>query len=300
MKMTDVDTKVVKKPVSPKKDLSDVIPSHIQQHVNAEQINDLISKNVNQKMSQSDYSNMMFIDNLPSKYLKYPEGTKIYGRPFNIDELIKLSNINEITALTIIDDMIRATVKGINVNDILIGDKIYILLWLRANTYPESGYSVPFTCGKCQNESTYDFKVDNMDINYIREDFNVEDPVELPNKDFLVFKYLTIGDEERIRKFKQSMTKSFTKYNDDILLMAAAISTINGEKKSLVEIYDYIKDPKIYSQVKGYLNNFDFGVSNILNVKCNKCGGTAPVGITFQSDFFLPNYQFDQFTRNDV
>jgi hypothetical protein len=293
MQMTDVDT-------NPKiSDLKSAIPPNIAKKMGNDGVNAIISKNV-VHTNQPDYSSMMAIDSLPSKYLRYPEGTKIYGRPFNIKELIKLANINDQNALTIIDDMIRSTIKGIAIDDILVGDKIYLLLWLRANTYPESGYSIPFRCQKCEAESTYDFKVDAIDIDYMRSDFNIEDPVELSTGDFIAFKYLTMCDEQRIQKFKSSVRTSMTKYDDDILSLAAAVETINGEKKSLIEVYNFISNVKIYSQIKGYLEAFNFGVSNVLNVVCNKCGGVGPVGITFQSDFFLPSYQFKHLARNDV
>ena len=38
---------------------------------------------------------------------------------------------------------------GIDTSSILVGDKLYLTLWLRANTYPQSGYSVGFECPSC-------------------------------------------------------------------------------------------------------------------------------------------------------
>src|SRR5271157_2860124 len=116
MNMTDVSGDLTpQKPGRPRKsDLAAAIPPSIANKVSADQINQLIAKNVNQPtaMKPDDYAGMMPILDLPSKYTRYPEGTRIYGRPFNIRELIKLANLNENNALIIIDDLLRCgTIK---------------------------------------------------------------------------------------------------------------------------------------------------------------------------------------------
>lgn len=316
MNMFDIDetpkprpTKRPTAPVTkeiPRELLKSAIPPNIAKEVDSEQINKLIESNAAgntkvPKMEPKDFAKMMQIDNLPSKYRKYPEGTKLYGRPLNLRELMKLANINENNAVTVIDDILKCgTIKGLDLNKLLVGDKLYILLWLRANTYPESGYSVPFHCSVCDKDTTYDFKVDDIGINYIREDYDIEEPVELSNKEFITFKYLRIEDENKIQRFKESTRKSITIYDDNILILAATVNTINGESKTLMEAYNYISDPQIYSQIKGYVTEFDFGISNILNVKCNACGGMAQVGLSFREDFFVPAYRFSKFTRNAI
>jgi len=282
--------------------LASAIPDHVKAGMDAERIKEIIKANVNvqEPMKQEDYSKLLFIDNLPSKYLRYPEGTKIYGKPLDIKQLKKLSTMTTANATSTIDDVLRGSIKGIDYDSILISDKLYLVLWLRANTYPESGYSVPFFCTACNTMQTYDFKVENIDINYIREDMPFEEPVELTTGDFITFKYPTIKDDRRIEKFKESVRKSFEKYDSDTLSLCTAINEINGKQLSLMDVYAFISNTKIYSQIKGYINEFDFGISDTLNVKCNACGGTAQVGLTFREDFFIPAYRFGKYSRNGI
>lgn len=283
--------------------LKEAIPANIKKTMNADKINEVIKSASSKKsteMTQEDYSKLLLIDNLPSKYLKYSEDTKIYGRALDIKQLKKLSNMTPANASTIIDDILRGTLKGIAFEDILISDKLYLILWLRANTYPESGYSVPFMCPECENQATYDFKVDSIGINYIREDVVFEEPLELSNGDFIVFKYPTIKDEQRVIKFKESVKKSFAKYDSDTLSLTMVIDTINGEKKSVMEMHDYVSDTKIYSQIKGYAGDFDFGISDVLSITCNKCGGSTQTGLSFREDFFIPTYRFGKSSRNGI
>lgn len=282
--------------------LAAAIPDHVKAGIDAEKIKDIIKANVNvqEPMKPEDYSKSLFIDNLPSKYLRYPEDTKIYGKPLNIRQLKKLSTMTPANATSTIDDILRGAIKGIDYDNILVSDKLYLILWLRANTYPESGYSVPFFCTPCNTMQTYDFKVENIDINYIREDMAFEEPVELTTGDFVTFRYPSIKDERRIEKFKESVKKSFEKYDNDTLSLCATVNEINGKQLSLMEVYNFISNTKIYSQIKGYINEFDFGISDTLNVKCNTCGGTAQVGLSFREDFFIPAYRFGKYSRNGI
>ena len=296
MNMTDVDED------KKAERLKAAIPENVTKDMGAEEINQMIRKEAGKlaPMEPDDFAKFMKIDNLPSKYLCYSEKEIIYGRPLNIRELKKIANITQNTVTTAIDDVLRSATRGIALEEILVSDKLYILLWLRANTYPESGYSVPFVCPECDSQSTYDFKVDNIDINYIREDVTFEEPLELSNGNFVVFKYPRIKDEHRIEKFKNSVKKSFKKYDDDILNITMAIDTINGKNMTVMEMYDFVADTKIYSQIKGYAEDFNFGISSAINVKCNKCGGTTPTGLTFREDFIIPPYKFAKSSRNGI
>jgi hypothetical protein len=271
-------------PAAHKELLEKALPENVKKGLGVEK---LLSEAA--KMSSEDYSRMVPIENLPSLYKLYSE--KIYGRPLKVVELKKLSNINEGNMSSCMSDILKSCLKGINHDDIAVGDKLYLILWLRANTYPQSGYSVPCMCNQCEAESTYNFKIDDVEMKTIRTDADISGPVEMSNGDQIGFKYITIGDEQRVQKFKASMRSSLSKFDDDTLTLASAVISINGEKKSLMEVHDYLhSSPEIYSRVLGHLNEFDFGIKSVMNVICEECGGTTPVGISFRSDFFIPKY----------
>ena len=282
--------------------LKAAIPENVKKDMGAEEINQMIRKEAGKlaAMEPDDFAKFMKLENLPSKYRCYSEKEVIYGRPMNIRELKKIANMTQATVTTAIDDVLRSATRGLALEEILVSDKLYILLWLRANTYPDSGYSVPFVCPECDGQSTYDFKVDNIDINYIREDMQFEEPQELSTGDFVVFKYPRVKDEIKIQNFKNSVKKSFAKYDEDTLTLTMAIDTVNGKTMTTMELYEFISNPKIYSQIKGYAEEFNFGISPLLNVTCNKCGGTTPTGITFREDFIIPSYKFAKSARNGV
>ena len=76
----------------------------------------------------------------------------LQGKQFEILRylIMKQKIINDI-----INDILRRTTRGFDVEEILISDKLYIIFWLRANTYKESGFTVPFNCTKCELVKRY-------------------------------------------------------------------------------------------------------------------------------------------------
>jgi hypothetical protein len=80
-------------------------------------------------MEQSNSPNYWAINGLPSNYLLYPKGTQILGRPLKVLEVKKLSSINEENADFIINDILKRTIKGINIDNLLVADKLFIILW---------------------------------------------------------------------------------------------------------------------------------------------------------------------------
>jgi len=130
------------------------------------------------------------INDLPSKYKLYPQGTIIYGRPLRVIEVKQLSQMGEENSGNVINSILRSATKGIKIEDILIADKVYILFWLRANTYKDSGYKVDFNCLKCKKPSSYSFALDALDVTYIKDDYDEETPIQLPIcKDKIIMRY---------------------------------------------------------------------------------------------------------------
>jgi hypothetical protein len=83
--------------------------------------------------------------------------------------------------------------------------------------------------------------------------------------------------------------------DNELLNLSKMILSINGEEKSLIEKYHFVldMDPGDFSYITSYLEKFSMGIKPYVNVKCDDCGGTSPVGISFRSDFFVPSYKFE-------
>jgi hypothetical protein len=234
------------------------------------------------------------ITDLPSKYKLYPEGTMIHGRPLGVLEVKQLSQMSENNSNIIINGILKSATRGIKVEDLLIADKIYILFWLRANTYKDSGYKVDFKCLKCEKDSTYSFTLDALQITYIKDDYIDGTPFELPiSKDKIILRFQTIKDVTEVENFKSKVQGNrLEEYDDDILTLASKIS-VNEKIMSLKQKYDYIiaLNAGDYAMLDSTDTEREIGVSQVVNVKCGLCGQISYAGLSFRPEFFVPKYK---------
>lgn len=252
-----------------------------------------------EKVSKSD--NYFEITGLPSKMRFYPEGTVIEGRPMKVLEAKLLSSLSEDNFDKIVNEVLTRTIRGINVQDLIVADKYFIVFWLRANTYKDSSYTMKFDCPHCNKkdknapESEYNFGLDCLNVNHLKAEFDFKTELSLPQeKTKLLFRLPTITDETKLADFKKNIANSMMDIDDEILQVANVIASIDGESQSLLSKYNFLTElfPGDYAYIESYIESFDIGISESMDVKCNKCGGTSPVGITFQKEFFLPKFVF--------
>jgi len=244
---------------------------------------------------RKEVDNYHDIDILPSRYVLYPKGTKLRGRGLKNNEVKKLCTLNEKNYNRIINEIISATIKGLPVEDILEQDKIYLIFWLRANTYKNANFITEYECEHCEKESHYHFDVDKFDIKYIEENYDPNFELKLLNtEDVVTFRFAKVGDLERIETFKSAMANGITKYDDDTIAIASLVNTINGEQKSMSKICQFISDldPEDLAYLTSYVQDIDFGVSPLVKATCVHCEGVTEVPVSFRADFFVPKYKF--------
>ena len=246
---------------------------------------------VPEKKADINDANYYKIEGLPSGGKFYPEGTEIFGRPLKVLEVKQLSSINEENADNIINSVLKKAIKGISVDEILIADKLYIMFWLRSNTYKESGYIMKYNCGTCKQDAQNEFKLEHLGIKNIDKDFTMDKlSFEMRgNKDKIVFSFPTIRQERVADEFKAN-SNFITNIDSDIVGLCVLIKSINGEQKSMLEKYNYIitLNPMDYAYLISYINKWSFGINPFVNVTCEHCGGTSVMGVSFQGDFWIP------------
>lgn len=230
------------------------------------------------------------VDELPSKGRLYSEDIKIYGRRLKVKEVKKLAFMTDYDMEDIIKEVLKSAIKGINIDDLYDDDKLYLIFWLRANTYREPGYRISFFCSNCNTESTYDFQLENLSIKYIKDDNNYN--IVLSNGDEIKLKNIQIKDRERIKNFKIKHTNF--KIDSELLELASMIETINDENRDLMNRYDYISnkiDAIDYAKIETRKDEISFGINYLMNVTCSNCKGVSETGVTFRKEFFIPKYK---------
>ena len=241
--------------------------------------------------------NYYLIEGLPSKGKFYPEDTKIYGRPLKVLEVKQLSSINESNADNIINSILKRTIRGIDVNEILVADKLFIIFWLRTNTYRDSGYAMKFDCSFCSKEASYEFTLDKLGIKEISDAFNI-DKLKFKLKGCgvdLEFGFPRVKDEKIAEEFKNNYSTVIKDLDEDIVGICVLLKSIAGEYKNMLERYNFIvsMNPSDYAYLISYITKWSFGVKPFVSVTCEHCGGVANLGVSFQGEFWIPEVNID-------
>lgn len=238
-------------------------------------------------------ANMFPIEGIPTDYRLYPEGTKIYGRPLNVKEVKLLAGMNETNYTFIINEILQNAISGIDIGELFVADKLYILFWLRANTYKNEGYSTEYICSHCGAKNSYLFTMDKLTVVTLNDkDFDPDKEVKLLTVDDTIkIGFPKVKDENKVNQ----MLKMNKQLDEDTLSMATMIKTINEEEMSLKYIYEYLNNLSVedYAFIKSYLEEFDIGISQIIPVTCSNqtCQEENLMEVRFQPEFFLPKYQ---------
>lgn len=242
-----------------------------------------------------DNANYWEIKGLPTRNRLYQPNTLVEARPLKVIEVKKLASINETNADYVINDIIRRCVRVnggmIDVGELFLADKLFIIFWLRGTTYRDSSYTVEFDCPKCGKKSKYHFEIKNLEVSYLKDDYDPNKIFELENGDAIKLRFLKIKDELEIERFVEINQKLLGEIDTELLALASMITEINGNTAlTLAEKYNYVLDisPGDLSYLTTYLEEYGIGIEPTMNIECRECGGVVPMGVTFRPDFFLP------------
>jgi len=228
------------------------------------------------------------ISSIPSKFNFYKD-IDLYARPMEVLEIKKLSAMGEDNGMYIVNDIIRKCTKGIDYGKILTADRLFIILWLRANSFRNKNFVTEFGCPKCDERGTHHFTEEDLDvIEFDSSKFNGGE-IQLTSNT-LVVKYMTINDEIINERFL--VKNDEIDWDEDLLEMASMIDSVNGKTMSLMSKYQYITKltAEDFAILNTKMSDMVFGVKPQITVKCEKCGGETPMSIGFRADFFIPKY----------
>lgn len=229
-------------------------------------------------------------DVLPSSGNGY-EG-QLEGRPLNATEIKALSTMNQKNGEALVDATLKVAIRGVPYESLKVGDKMFLLMWLRQNTYKRTGYTMTYECPDCEAKFQSSFNVDDLEITQLDDYSEEKFHVELCGKDFKI-KQRTISDEIAVKEFLKKNANSPISWDSDMLDIASSIESIDGNSLSLLAKYRIITDedkftPDDYNDLLATINSVQIGVKPIVEVTCVKCGGKGQSLIPFRPDFFLP------------
>jgi hypothetical protein len=233
---------------------------------------------------------------LPSKGLLYPgKSDSIKVEYMTASDENILTSPNLIKSGKVLDILIERKVKEspVPVDDMLVGDRNAIMIWLRATGYGEM-YPVKMTDPMTAEE--FDYEIDLNDLKSkpigVQPDENNEFSFDMPkSKSKIKFKMLTVKDERDIVQQNEKRNKLTKSKINNILTsrLEKQIVEINGNRDPNY-ISKYIQVIPAYDSLKfrEYLDKIEPGIDMTVDVEApsgEPFRGTVPLGL----NFFWPN-----------
>lgn len=226
-------------------------------------------------------------DLLPSKGKYY--ATDLYVKKLSTIDIKNLSTLTADTIDGVMNSIIAHCVQGINVNDILVGDKFWLIFYLRNLTYNDYPFYVKYKCKECGKTAMYKTQMKDIIVNYIQDDFNPTYTME--NGDTIEIGFPTIGNEIS----KNQILREPEKYTVDgeideaLLNIACYVKSINGSKISIMKAYNYIceLDALSFTNFGNYMADIDFGVKPYFEIPCD-CTNKVIVPLSLSPEYFMP------------
>ncbi len=192
--------------------------------------------------------------------------------------------------------------EDVNVENLLVGDKNAILLYLRSTSYGDK-YPVFITCPKCSMTGESSFNISSMEAKDIVElpDDNGEYSFKMPKMSLrgsavvVKFRPMTVADEKKInyeieveKQNPRSLPKAVTiKYKNQI----TAINEITDKNQiaKLVSTFP-IKDS---TALRNYMEKMEPGISTKVELQCEKCQHSFYENFKIDSGFLglTPEYK---------
>lgn len=158
---------------------------------------------------------------IPTSGLLYPEDHPLHNVNFisvrgitTSDEDILMNQALAKRNLTI-DYLLKACIlnKGIDVDSLLVGDKMTVLFYIRALGY--GNYQAKIKCPKCEMEEEHEIDISNLELKELNlnnlqqvQEFKNEFSFVLPQtKKTVTFKFLTSKDSREASEFIESEKK---------------------------------------------------------------------------------------------
>ncbi len=229
---------------------------------------------------------------LPSRGIPYRwRDGKVSIRPMTAREEKLIATANENTYMSVIDRVIGNCLKEpqIDPEELTEGDRSFILLWLRINSYfPE--YRVELDCAKCRRGFLTTVDLSSIPVKFLSE--NVSEPYEvLIGKHKIGLRFLRGRDEKNLTKLETELAQKGGDPSDRyIFRYALSIMLIDGEEVDLLTAKTFIESltGRDLARLRKALKEMEHGVIFEKRIRCPLCGRESDFVIPITAEFFLP------------
>ena len=219
---------------------------------------------------------------LPSKGVGYnfenPDDPFAYLRPMVFEDEKVLSKIKK-SNFDVINTLLERCVSNLDIKELYIFDKLFLILKLREISYGES-YESTVICPECSYEGQIKVDIKNLQVNEVPEEFSKTVTLTLPK----------LGKEIEVNRVKIKDEKYTT--NPDVL---------ENSLWRFIKRIDTVKDPTVISAVVKKLPLVDiktilkalasdeYGVNPKVVYECSHCRAESILNLPIDSNFFNVN-----------
>ncbi len=215
------------------------------------------------------------IVSLPSENRFYNGITQISVKPMTFEHEKNIV-INMKRDIDPINTLLADTVKGINISDLLIFDKVFLLMKLRQISYGDD-YKFKVECPKCSKEAEVTMSLNDIIINKLPKDLTDPREVTLPvSKRKIVVRFPRVKDEGYLSNSETA--------NENYYRFVEAVEGITD----LLVINKFIKKLPL-KDMKTLINEMtrpDLGLDPRFLFDCGSCGKETELTIPITANFF--------------
>ena len=216
---------------------------------------------------------------LPSKckFYSLPDpGSNVSVRPMTFEDEKAIATIKKSDRMNPINYLLSRCVNNLNINELLLMDKMYLLYKIREVSYgPE--YEVNITCPKCNSDSEVKIDISKLLLNEVPDDLTDPREVTLPAiKKNAIVRFPRLK-EEKYLNFIENKNGQFWRF----------IESIDGhsDKKVISKVLDKLPLGDMHVLISE-LTKAEYGLDSKINYICGDCEGETVVDIPIGENFF--------------
>ena len=216
---------------------------------------------------------------LPSRGLPYEHGRgeveirTMKGEDEKVLAELSVDNFDKKSA-----ELLNRCVKGGNVIDFTIGDRLFLLIWQAINSYSPL-YPVDLVCPQCFQKIMVDVDLSKLEVIYLPEDYKQPYPVQLSDRE-IKLRLLTVRDEIAINEYGVTGQSTWL-YRFAITIVSD--SSVEDKVKMLEQM-----GTKDLSLIRAFHEKFVHGLDMNYKYQCPKCLGGDTLIVPFRLEMFLP------------
>lgn len=180
--------------------------------------------------------------------------------------------------------------RGIDWGKVLVGDRFFVLLRIRAESYGED-FAFDVRCERCDEKISWEFQLRDLTVKPLSEEsrakfraenrFDVEIPVVGRRA---VFRLLTGADERRIAQLAKAKRQAPISTMLDFRLVEIEGAEDARARRTFLEELPMGAIPDLLRA----FDEADCGVDTDIEVECPDCGEVQTVTLPFGPTFFIP------------